>query len=352
MTRKLLFLTAAASMLSTAASAKLPEELRGGLNLEVAFDNREDAACHIDDSHTYFTMRITPWAGYAWDARNRVVVGADLFEDLGSARRFIDKAQLVGYYKYESEKVKALAGLFSRTDEMRGRYMPDLLGSTWSFYHNQVKGFMGQYRSSKGFVELALSWDGARDFDTREQFRVISGGERWLRHGWKLGYAAILQHFAKTYNPDATVDGLPEGVVDHIILNPYIGWSRKLGAYELTANLSLVQTLQRDRRTEQGWKNPGGGKLEIGLSRWGVTLSNELYVGTSLMPFQELYGSALYASPVFFATESGYYDRICALYGRTFYNGRLSVSAGLLFHYDGVGLGLQQLAKVSVRIGK
>ena len=40
------------------------------------------------------------------------------------------------------------------------------------------------------------------------------------------------------------------------------------------------------------------------------------------------------------------------LYNRRFFNNTVGVSAGFYFHYDGVGLGLQQILKVSVNLQK
>ena len=40
------------------------------------------------------------------------------------------------------------------------------------------------------------------------------------------------------------------------------------------------------------------------------------------------------------------------IYNRRFFNNAVGVSAGFYFHYDGVGLGLQQILKVSVNLQK
>lgn len=105
-----------------------------------------------------------------------------------------------------------------------------------------------------------------------------------------------LLHYAKTDNTE-----LDEGVVDHILLNPYVGY-RYEGAYTFDARLGYLQSLQRDRRTEEGWKAPKGGRLALSVSRWGVCLLNELYVGENMLPFWDIYGTGLYASGPFYAT--------------------------------------------------
>ena len=134
-----------------------------------------------------------------------------------------------------------------------------------------------------------------RSYQTREKFRILSGGEYKGRH-WYGGYVMTLLHYAKTDNTE-----LDEGVVDHILLNPYVGY-RYEGAYTFDARLGYLQSLQRDRRTEEGWKAPKGGRLALSVSRWGVCLLNELYVGENMLPLWDIYGYGLYAGTPFYGT--------------------------------------------------
>ena len=202
------------------------------------------------------------------------------------------------------------------------------------------------YKSQTGsFIEFALDWEGMRSYQTREKFRILSGGEYKGRH-WYGGYVMTLLHYAKTDNTE-----LDEGVVDHILLNPYVGY-RYQGAYTFDARLGYLQSLQRDRRTEEGWKAPKGGRLALSVSRWGVCLLNELYVGENMLPFWDIYGYGLYAGTPFYGTPKKIYNQTAVTYNRRFFNNTVGVSAGFYFHYDGVGLGLQQILKVSVNLQK
>lgn len=317
-----------------------------GADFDTRFDNREDAACNIDDSHTYFSMRLTPKAGVLWGEKNRLVVGAELLKDFGDGSGFMSSVKPQIYYQFETENVRAMAGIFPRS-LLRGRYDPSFLGSAYSFYENCLEGFGAQYRSAKGsYVELAIDWEGMQQPRVREKFRLLSAGEYREGGGWYLGYAMTLLHYAKPSDPTPE-----EGVVDHIQINPYVGF-RLSGSWSFDVRAGLIQTLQRDRIRETGWKDPRGGRLLLSLSRWGASLTNELYVGENLMPFYDIYGSGLYAGGPFYATPKRIYNQTQIAYNRRFFGDTLGIQAGLVFHYDGVGLGLQQILKISVNLHK
>ena len=54
----------------------------------------------------------------------------------------------------------------------------------------------------------------------------------------------------------------------------------------------------------------------------------------------------------FYGTPKKIYNQTAVTYNRRFFNNTVGVSAGFYFHYDGVGLGLQQILKVSVNLQK
>lgn len=274
------------------------------------------------------------------------MVAVDLLQDFGDKEhKFLSKVDPQIYYQFNSKTAQAVAGIFPRS-LLLARYDPFFLGSAYSFYNNRIQGLAAHYKSQTGsFIEFALDWEGMRSYQTREKFRILSGGEYKGRH-WYGGYVMTLLHYAKTDNTE-----LDEGVVDHILLNPYVGY-RYEGAYTFDARLGYLQSLQRDRRTEEGWKAPKGGRLALSVSRWGVCLLNELYVGENMLPFWDIYGYGLYAGTPFYGTPKKIYNQTAVTYNRRFFNNTVGVSAGFYFHYDGVGLGLQQILKVSVNLQK
>ena len=229
-----------------AAAGASAQEVFIGADFDTRFDNREHSDCNIDDSHTFFSMRLTPKAGVIWSEKNRLVVAVDLLQDFGDKEhKFLSKVDPQIYYQFNSKTAQAVAGIFPRS-LLLARYDPFFLGSAYSFYNNRIQGLAAHYKSQTGsFIEFAIDWEGMRSYQTREKLRILSGGEYKGRH-WYGGYVMTLLHYAKTDNTE-----LDEGVVDHILLNPYVGY-RYEGAYTFDARLGYLQSLQRDLRTEEG----------------------------------------------------------------------------------------------------
>ena len=54
----------------------------------------------------------------------------------------------------------------------------------------------------------------------------------------------------------------------------------------------------------------------------------------------------------FYSTTDHIYNRTWIGYDRRFFKGTMGVEAGMVFHYDGSGMGTQQMVKLSVDIQK
>lgn len=93
-----------------------------------------------------------------------------------------------------------------------------------------------------------------------------------------------------------------------------------------------------------------GGELYCAVSRWGVTLSNRLYVGGSLLPFMSRYGAALYHSEPLYSTTEGVVESVQLSYCRSLFDDTLSVGAGITLDYDGTGLGTRQWVQLDVKL--
>ena len=121
-----------------------------------------------------------------------------------------------------------------------------------------------------------------------------------------------------------------------------------------------MQTMQRDRATEEKSRTPKGGMLQLRMAKWGLFLEEQLYVGENLQPYygpfgSELfpagYGAELYAGEPFFSTNEKVYSTTKIGYTRSFYNDTLRLNCYFAFQHDGVAMGCKQVVSLAVRLG-
>ena len=200
---------------------------------------------------------------------------------------------------------------------------------------------------------MAIDWEGMYSEQSREMFRIISAGRYTLERGFYFGYAFSMFHFAGSK--------LNENVTDNLLVNPYAGWG--FNAYfDFDIKAGFLFAPQRGRSVDHNWKKPCGAQIDFVLTKWGVKLENNLYLGENLQPLRNIavgedipvtYGQdGLYAGEPFYATTKNVYNRTWVGYDRRFFRGTLAVEAGMVFHYDGTGMGTQQVVKLSVDIQK
>lgn len=315
--------------------------------LSTHFDNTEYTGSGIGDSRTLFAVRLIPTLSYRFDDNHSVVVGAELLKDFGSAR-FLDDAKLVAYYQFENSRYGANAGIFQRS-KLVGEYSRAFFSDAYLICNPLVQGVTMRHTAQSGFAELVVDWDGLYSPQVREKFRVLlSGGGTFAKIGY-AGVAFSMQHFANK----STFQG---NVVDNLMLNPYVGV--KFNAFfDFDIRLGGLISAQRDRKTEQGWRLPAGGEFYFKMSRWGVYVDNNLYVGGGLTPFYhtigkdgEPYADNLYTLDPFYGTQHKIYNRTGIGYSRSFASDRVSVKAEMALQYDGKKMYCQQLVGISATI--
>lgn len=311
------------------------------------FDNTEYTGCDCGTSRTIFAVRLSPSLGFRWNRHHSVVAGVEMLKDFGSDK-FIDDAKLVAYYRFDNGRYGAAAGIFGRHN-LIGRYSRAFYSDSTLIYNSLVQGIAMHYKGRRSFAEFAIDWTGLYSETTREQFRILVSGGGVFGKFFDAGVSFSLQHYANK----KTFEG---NVVDNLLLNPYIG-ARFTAFFDFDIRLSYLQSLQRDRRTEEGWKAPMGGELYFRISRWGVFIDNNLYVGKSLTPFWNAlgkdglpYADDLYTGDPFYGTEHRVYNRTGIGYERKFLKDNLSVRAEMVLQCNGSKLYYQQLVGVSARI--
>ena len=338
----------AALALAIATPRLSAQEFVVGADFTTLFDNTEFSPMEHYNSETLFSARLTPKMGVRWNNHNELIFGADLVQDFGHDSKFLSDVNVQMYYALKHPKAKLFAGIFPRK-EMRGLRSPLYFDPAYLYYNNRIGGVLARYEACEGrnFVEFAMDYTAMRDFETREAFMIMSAGR--YTHSWaKVGYDFLMGHYAKDYNPE-TVDG----VVDNIMLTPYVGAEVKAGPVNIDVQLSFVQSLQRDRIMENVWEAPRGCDIYTAVSGWGVTLSNRLYVGKALYTYYSRYASAVYHGIPHYASTMGggnIYNVITASYSKLFCQDTIGLDAGITMEYDGQGWGTRQWLKVSVML--
>ena len=335
-----------ALLLSLSALAQ-SERLYLDTDFNFDFDNTEYSGSNLGASETLFGVSLTPVLRYEWNERHSLGVGANMQKWFGSVC-FLDDIDLVAYYQYKDEKYGAVAGLFLR-DKLLGRYSEAFFSNAWLVDNSLVQGLALQYHDKIGFAELVADWNGMYSLETREQFRILFSGEGRFAKIMYAGASAEMQHYANRAD-------FEYNVVDNLVINPYVGVDFK-AFFDFDIRLGYLQTLQRDRLTGGGWRTPMGGEFSLRMSRWGLFISNNLYVGKNLQPLYHLvgkegtiYGADLYASDPFYGTTSGIYNRTGIGYERNFWKERIKVKAEMVLKTDGKRLYNQQIISLGVNI--
>ena len=345
MVRKV-FISVVALLLSFSALAQ-SEKLYLDTDFNFDFDNTEYSGSGLGPSETLFGVSLAPALRYEWNEKHSLGVGVNMQKRFGSVR-FLDDIDLVAYYQYKDEKYGALAGLFRR-DKLMGRYSEAFFSNAWLAKNRLVQGLALQYHDKVGFAELTVDWNGMYSMECREQFRILFSGEGRFAKVMYAGAAFEMQHYANRAD-------FQYNVVDNLVVNPYLGVDFK-AFFDFDIRLSYLQTLQRDRLTGGGWQLPMGGEFFFRMSRWGLFISNNLYVGNNLQPLYNavgkegtIYGADLYASDPFYGTTSGIYNRTGIGYERDFWKERLKVKAEMVLKTDGKRLYTQQIVAFGVNI--
>lgn len=315
-----------------------------GADFDTFFDNREyKATGGFSPSRTYFSATLVLYGGLQWDERNSIAAGIDLTQDFGDGAKFLSDVKPVFFYSYRSQRVLASAGIIPNA-QLLGRFSELFFDNSEWFYDNKIAGVLAHYRGKSGFVEFAIDWKGMQSPDIRERFRILTDGE-WRKGSFYGGYVFSMLHMANSADPE-----VQEGVVENLTANPYVGF-RGGRRWHFDVRAGLVQSIQRERKADRSYR-PTGGEVALSVERWGLSLDNRLYFGDNQMPMYAQFGSLVYSGSPFYSTTGKIYNRTALEFNRRFFNDTVGVRAGIVFHYDGAGLGTQQLLQVDVRLQK
>jgi hypothetical protein len=276
------------------------------------------------------------------------MAGGSFTFDMGAP---LDKRdpELLLYYNYHTPNFSAYAGKFERK-RLVGSYSRAIYAGSHTFYDNIIDGFALQYTPRDSRLEVVLDWDGMQSKEVRESFRVLSAGVwnptevrpiRWLT----AGYSLDLYHLA------SSAEAI-EGVVDHLLVNPYAGvafhqlgdvWFQKL---ELT--VGWLGSFDRERRGENVWKPASGMTVDLTMQKWNVGIRNRLYIGDKQFTYWGDYGGLVYRGDQFYSVSGTY--NYTQLYWRPELTRGVTLDLELGLHYDGTAVGFQQVAWIGVSL--
>ena len=335
-----------ALLLSFSALAQ-SEKLYIDTDFNFDFDNTEYSGSNIAPSETLFGITLAPALRYEWGEKHSLSAGVNMQKMFGSAR-FLDDINLIAYYQFRNENYGAVAGLFRR-DKLMGRYSEAIFSNAWLVDNRVVQGLALQYTDKNGFAELVADWNGMYSAERREQFRIFFSGEGRFAKVMYAGASASMHHYANRAD-------FRHNVVDDIVINPYVGVAFN-AFFDFDIRLGYLQSLQQDRLAGGGWQTPMGGELFFRMSRWGVFVSNNLYVGNDLLPLYNSvgkegtsYAADLYAADPFYRTENAIYNRTGIGYERNFWKERIKVKAEFVLKTDGERVYNQQIISLGVNI--
>lgn len=339
-------ISAMALFLSFSALAQ-SEKLFLDVDFNFDFDNAEYSGSNLAPSETLFGLALAPALRFQWNEKHNLVAGINMQKMFGSTR-FLDDIDLIAYYQFRNENYGALAGIFRR-EKLMGRYSEAFFSNVWLANNRLVQGLALQYTDKNGFVELVADWNGMYSMERREEFRILFSGEGRFAKVMYAGISAEMHHYANRAD-------FRYNVVDDIVVNPYVGVDFK-AFFDFDIRLGYLQSLQRDRLVTGDWKAPFGAELFFRMSRWGVFISNNLYLGDDLMPLYNsvgkegtIYGADLYAADPFYRTGNGFYNRTGIGYERNFWKERLKVKAEFVLKTDGEKVYNQQIIALGVNI--
>ncbi len=352
-----LFCVALASLSTFNSQLSTAQSLEWDLRFDTKFDNREyDGVKYLGTvpSITFFSLRLAPAVGIGWrgeskgdGVRHRVMAGVSYTLDMGADAGGRDPEPLV-FYNYRSPEYGLWAGKFERR-HLIGSYASAIYAGSYVFYDNVIDGFALQYHPRRGRLELVLDWDGMASETERKSFRVLSAGEwspvaagagRWLA----AGYSFDMYHLGSR-------TGMGDGVVDHILVNPWIGgaFERLVPWFErLSVKAGWMGAFDRDRGGENRWLTPGGVSVEATIQRKKVGVRNIFYSGGLLMPLWHIYGGRVYKGDPFYAGSR--VNNYTQLFWYPELTRGVTLRLELGMHTDGRNVGLQQVAWVGVTL--
>ena len=370
--------------LSLQAHSQIKASFAYNVDFQMQFDNREFYRSSFTPSMTVFGARLTPSAGISLktsDTWHCLMAGIDVRKDFGNSPVSIDRApagsqetdpklnnlnlfrEITLYYQMNAEgdrtDVSLVAGVFPRRLS-EGYYSRAFFSDSLRFYDNNLEGLLVKINRPKAYYEVGCDWMGMYGAYRRERFMIFSSGDASVLSWMKLGYSAYLYHYS--------CSSIADGVVDNVLLNPYIRFdlARHIKGQKLSFRLGWLQAMQNDRAMVGKYVFPGGAELDFDVMKWNVGIRNELFIGKNMMPYYSsldpagfAYGNDLYMGSPFYQVHDdgnssvGVADRLEIYYETRFKMAYLNLRASAIFHFNGRKYsGCRQMVSLNFNFGE
>ena len=272
------------------------------VDYEMNFDNREFDRSRFSKAMTIFGARLTPSVGLTLaqpelKINHKLMVGIDVMKDFGasplspalspeeSSASLSNTAlfrEMTMYYMLDKKtsdgSFEMYAGIFPRK-MTGGNYSDAFFSDSLKFYDNNLEGLLLKFHRPESYWEIGCDWMGKPGYARKEKFMIFSAGESHITPFFEVGYAAYMYHFAGSQKA--------RGVVDNILLNPYLkfDFGKQMDMQEFSLRFGWLQAMQHDRVFVGHYVFPCGGEFDLNMRKWNVGIQNRMFYGTDMMPY-------------------------------------------------------------------
>ncbi len=314
------------------------------VGFEYFLDNTEFKRSNLTQDQTLSAVRLSPALQLNWGEGHGFVAGFTALRHTGSTA-FVDDMQPVAYYRFERKDQRLFAGLFPRSEALKG-YSDFFFQDSIAYFRPMLEGLFWQWgKTDASFLNLWLDWTGRQTASTREAF-WLGASAGWRRGVFFTDFRSSLHHFALTAS---AVPG--QRVCDYALTELSLGLRKeKLGPFEnVLVSFGSLAGLERERNVSGNTHLPVGmiGRLQLGFRRIGS--DNVFYFGAPRMRLYPKLGNAFYWGNPFLRASSYFRSK---LYWDVFRSDALHLQIASRFHHSELQWFFEQLLVLQLNLNR
>lgn len=315
------------------------QEYKWKLGFDYFFDNTEYKKSSFTKPQTMQGVWLQPVGGISWDINHTLYGGINLLKMPGTSE-VVDKAELVLYYQYETDRVIFRAGSFSSNEALHN-YNDFFFSDSVRHFKPLMQGLFWQIGGEMDFFNLWMDWTGYGSPKQRESFFLGSSG-KITRGRFFADYQSYLFHYANTL-PATSGWGVSEHLQHMASVGVLYDLKNSLKGM-LSAGFLIAK--ERDRKAEICY-NPMGFVARANAELWGIGTENTFYKGNQRMGLFPEYGTELYWGNPFLQGATYLQSK---WYVKLMESERVSARINCNFHLSEGNLFLQQTLNLSLSI--